>query len=105
MTRARLAALVVGGIVLLVVAVAAGGLWLKEAGDFYKFDGVTGPPGQSVIAAATPARISDFDHGGPHRLAVLVTDPNADWLGLARAFKAEGIPFTLTQDAQRALQH
>jgi peptidoglycan/xylan/chitin deacetylase (PgdA/CDA1 family) len=105
MTRGRLVALVLAGVVLLVVAAAAGGLWLKEANDFYRFDGVGGPPGQSVIAAATPARIADFDRGGPHRLAVLVTDPASDWLGLARAFKAEGVPFTVTQDAQRALQH
>jgi peptidoglycan/xylan/chitin deacetylase (PgdA/CDA1 family) len=105
MTRGRLATLVVVGVVLLVVAVAASGLWLKEAGDFYSFDGVSGPPGQSMIAAAKPARIADFDRGGPHRLAVLVTDPSSDWLGLARAFKAAGIPFTLTQDPQRALQH
>ena len=62
MTRGRLATLVVVGVVLLVVAVAAGGLWLKEAGDFYKFDGVTGPPGQSVIAPAKPARIRSEEH-------------------------------------------
>ena len=102
MTRGRLAMLVLVGVVLLVVAVAASGLWLKEAGDFYKFDGVSGPPGQSAVATAQPAHIADFDHGGPHRLAVLVTDPASDWLGLARAFKAEGIPFTVTQDPQRA---
>ncbi|HLY80988.1 MAG TPA: polysaccharide deacetylase family protein [Caulobacteraceae bacterium] len=105
MTRGRLVALIGVGVGLLVVGVAAGGLWLKEANAFYRFDGVTGPPGRSAIASAAPARIADFDHGGPHRLAVLVTDPASDWLGLARGFKAEGIPFTLTQDPQRALQH
>jgi peptidoglycan/xylan/chitin deacetylase (PgdA/CDA1 family) len=105
MTRGRLVAVVAIGVIVLVVAAAAAGLWLKEANDFYSFDGVSGPPGQSAVVAAKPASVADFDRGGPHRLAVLVTDPASDWLGLARAFKAEGIPFTLTQDPQRALQH
>jgi peptidoglycan/xylan/chitin deacetylase (PgdA/CDA1 family) len=105
MRRGTQVALIVAVVALLAIAAAAGGLWIKGASAFYSFEGVSGPPGQSVIVAASPAHIADFDHGGPHRLAVLVTDPNSDWLGLARAFRAEGVPFTITQNPQRALEH
>lgn len=81
------------------------GLLAQDASGFYLFEGVEGPPGQTVIAPPTPARIADYDHGSVHRLAILVTDPASDWLGLVRAFKAQGIPFTVTQDWQRALSH
>ncbi|MEJ0065041.1 MAG: glycosyltransferase family 2 protein [Caulobacteraceae bacterium] len=86
MTRGRLVALIGVGVVLLAIAAAAGGLWFKEANAFYRFDGVSGPPGQSAVATATPARIADFDRGGPHRLAVLVTDPiRIGWAWRARS--------------------
>ncbi len=82
------------------------GLLAQQAADgFYLFAGVEGPPGQSVIAPPMVARIADYDHGSVHRLAILVTDPASDWLGLVRAFKAQGIPFTMTQDWRRALAH
>jgi peptidoglycan/xylan/chitin deacetylase (PgdA/CDA1 family) len=72
---------------------------------FYLFPGVEGPAGQTVIPPFKPARIADYDHGGVHRLAILVTDPASDWLGLVRAFKAQGVPFTVTLDWRRALSH
>ncbi|HVN00743.1 MAG TPA: polysaccharide deacetylase family protein [Caulobacteraceae bacterium] len=105
MTRARLPALVAAGVALIALAAAAVGLWLKQANAFYSFEGVEGPPGRSVIVRPPAAAISDYDRGGPHRLAVLVTDTSSNWLGLARAFKAEGVPFTITQDYRRALAH
>lgn len=105
MSRARRALLTIAGLALVVLVVAAIGIGLQQNSAFYSFDGISGPPGQSVIVKPPAARIADFDTGGPHRMAILVTDPAADWLGLARAFKAEGVPFTITEDWRRALTH
>lgn len=104
-TRPRQGLLAAALLALALVLAPAIGLGAGEAVSFYLFKDVVGPPGQSLIAPAAPARIADFDHGGPHRLAILVTDPQSDWLGLVRAFKAQGVPFTVTQDWQSALTH
>jgi peptidoglycan/xylan/chitin deacetylase (PgdA/CDA1 family) len=105
MNRNLRIALAVAALTLALLAPRLGLLAAEGADGFYLFEGVEGPPGQTVIAPPTPARIADYDHGGVHRLAILVTDPASDWLGLVRAFKAQGIPFTVTQDWQRALSH
>ena len=105
MTRARLTLLGATALVLMIFALAAVGVWIGRANSTYIFEGIEGPSGQDQIRVPQPAAIADFDHGSPHRLAVLVTDPKSSWLSLARAFKAQGIPFTITQDWRRALQH
>jgi peptidoglycan/xylan/chitin deacetylase (PgdA/CDA1 family) len=104
-TRARQGLLAVVLLALAFVFAPAPGLRAGGTDSFYLFKDVIGPPGQSIIAPAVAARIADFDHGGPHRLAILVTDPTSAWLGLVRAFKAQGVPFTVTQDWQSALAH
>ena len=38
-------------------------------------------------------------------MAVLITDENSNWLGVAHGFKTIGIPFILTTDVERALTH
>jgi len=103
--RGQQIALVATILALALLFVPTLGLWAGADSGFYLFEGVSGPPGQTVIVPPTPARIADYDHGSVHRLAILVTDPASDWLGLVRAFKAQGIPFTVTQDWQRALTH
>jgi peptidoglycan/xylan/chitin deacetylase (PgdA/CDA1 family) len=105
MTRARMTLLGAIALVLMIFTLAAASMWIGLANSTYIFEGVEGPPGQDHIRAPQPATIAQFDHGSPHRLAVLVTDPKSSWLSLARAFKAQGIPFTITQDWRRALQH
>jgi len=57
------------------------------------------------VGAPPPTSIRQFDIGSVHRLAVLVTDPDSGWLGLARGLKAHGIPFTMTTSVAKALQH
>ena len=69
------------------------------------FPSVRGPAASSPFERPAQTTISAFDHGSDHRLAVLVTDPDAGWLGLARGLKAHGIPFTMTTDVDRALRH
>ncbi len=69
------------------------------------FEGVRGPGAVSRVTDATATRISEFEKGGPHRLAILVTDPDSGWLGLVRGFRALGVPITVTEDVNRALKH
>ena len=91
-----------------VVLAALGGsylLFVASQNSVYDFPNAIGPKGRSVVPAFGKATIADFDRGSNHRLAVLVTDPASGWLGLARGLKAHGIPFTLTTDVARALEH
>ncbi len=92
------------GAAIALAAVAGSAAWIWHTG-MYVFKDVRGPAGGSHIAEPVPARIEDFASGGTHRLAVLVTDRNSGWLGLARGFKAHGVPFILTTDPARALRH
>ncbi|MBS0255961.1 MAG: hypothetical protein JSS36_12345 [Proteobacteria bacterium] len=90
---------------LVVLGLGSLGVWGVARRTIYRFEGLTGPASATVIAVRPAARIEDFGGGSPHRLAVLVTDPASDWLGLARGLKAHGIPFTLTRDPAEALRH
>ncbi len=38
-------------------------------------------------------------------MAIILTDPNSSWLGLAHGLKSIGIPFRITRDVQEALAH
>ena len=94
----------------LAVALTIGGLFALGqnafgASNIYIFPDLKGPSGQDHIKEPPPARLSDYERGSAHRLGILVTDPSSDWLGLVRAFKAAGVPFTVTQSAQIAFQH
>ena len=93
------------GLTALVIILACIALVLRPPTNVYRFFGVWGPWGPTVIHPARSTRIEDFSRGSDHRLAVLVTDPAADWLGLARGLKAHGIPFVMTQDPAAALRH
>lgn len=97
--------------VILAMAALGAGLvwwvWLRppDPAKIYVFPGVSGPPGRTRIAPPTLAKIADYERGSPHRLAILVTDETSGWLGLVRAFKAHGVPITVTRDFDRALTH
>ncbi len=71
----------------------------------HRFAGVTGPAHETMVPAATPADWRQFDHGDPSRLAILLTDEESDWLGLAHGFRSMGIPFRITRDAAEATRH
>jgi Polysaccharide deacetylase len=97
---------------LLIACLALGSIWLvyyfsvNLRGDqIYRFEGVTGPSMPAVIAAEVKTPWSDYDQGEPSRLAILLTDPDSAWLGLAHGLKAIGVPFRITRDYQQALKH
>ncbi len=69
------------------------------------FAGVSGPPHRSVVAPAEPTPWQRFDKGTTSRLAILLTDPQSSWLGLAHALKSFGVPFRITTSTEEALKH
>lgn len=73
--------------------------------DFYRFPGVSGPTHVTVVPPKVPASWTTYGQGSQSRLAILLTDPDSSWLGLAHGLKAMGIPFRITRDVQEALMH
>src|SRR5262245_60857192 len=69
------------------------------------FPGVAGPDTATPIPAAQPADWKQYGEGGTSTLAILLTDTNSAWLGLAHGLKSIGVPFRITRDATEALRH
>lgn len=68
------------------------------------------PPGHvhhipGVISPVTDSLPSRYTSGGPSRLAILLTDVQSNWLGLAHGLKSFGVPFIVTTDPYEALRH
>ncbi|MBA3678049.1 MAG: polysaccharide deacetylase family protein [Sphingosinicella sp.] len=96
--------LIIGAILL--VGAVAWYFWIEGSRtEIYRFENVSGPDTETPIANPVPVSLQDFDRGGPNRLAVLVTDPASDWVGLLRGFKSQGISVTFTRDPAKALRH
>lgn len=71
----------------------------------YRFDGVSGPSEKTLVPVEGATSWTQFDHGGPSRLAVLLTDADSSWLGLAHGLKTIGVPFRITRDYREAIKH
>jgi len=68
-------------------------------------EGVSGPEDESAFPEKPGTLWQKYSQGGVNRLAVLLTDTSASWLGVAHGLKTIGIPFIITTDYRRALQH
>lgn len=73
--------------------------------DFQRFPGVSGPDHVTIVPPGTPTAWSTYGQGSTSRLAILLTDPDSSWLGLAHGLKSIGIPFRITRDVNEALAH
>lgn len=73
--------------------------------DFHRFPGVSGPDNPTVMPDHVPTAWRTYERGAASRLAILLTDPNSSWLGLAHGLKSIGVPFRITRDVQEALTH
>ncbi len=103
------------GIALIVVVIVAmTGWWMESLSDVWmalrgyrmvRLQNVVGPRVPSRIQDDTPTAWSQFAGGGVHRLAILLTDSESNWLGLVHGLKAKGIPFTITSRLDVALRH
>ena len=71
----------------------------------HRFAGVQGPTTISQIAQLVPTDWRRYSAGGTNRLAVLLTDTDSAWLGLAHGLRAIGVPFLLTTNTAQALTH
>ncbi|MBI4000260.1 MAG: hypothetical protein HY348_00550 [Nitrospira defluvii] len=73
--------------------------------DFHRFPGVAGPSHVTVVPPRVPASWTTYGQGSKSRMAILLTDPDSSWLGLAHGLKSIGIPFRITRDVREALTH
>ncbi len=73
--------------------------------DAAVFPGVTGPRATTVVPPPVPAQWSQYGEGDTSALAILLTDPDSAWLGIAHGLKTMGVPFRITTDVRQALQH
>ncbi|MBI5800993.1 MAG: hypothetical protein HZA92_09765 [Verrucomicrobia bacterium] len=73
--------------------------------EMHRFPGVLGPTNISQILPSSPTDWRRYGVGGTNRLAVLLTDPDSAWLGLAHGLRTIGVPFLLTTNTTRALTH
>ena len=95
----------------IVVLLAVAGLlaWAVSAflarNTFVRFDALHGPAKPSQVAPDTRTDWRRYAGGETSRLAILLTDENSAWLGLAHGLKSIGVPFTITRDAAEATRH
>ena len=73
--------------------------------DFHRFQGVAGPDDATVVPRHVPTTWTTYEPGSTSRLAILLTDPDSSWLGLAHGLKSIGIPFRMTRNVHEALAH
>lgn len=71
----------------------------------HRFPGVVGPTNIAQIPPPVPADWRRYSSGGTNRLAILLTDTDSAWLGLAHGLRSLGVPFLLTTNAAQALRH
>jgi peptidoglycan/xylan/chitin deacetylase (PgdA/CDA1 family) len=69
------------------------------------FPNLEGPDTLTPVPVIGPTSYKNYEQGSPSRLAVLLTDENSNWLGLAHGLKTIGVPFLITTDYEAALQH
>ena len=100
----RLRTKIVIGVAAVVGLMALGHL-LKRPPAIYVFEGVEGPSAPTIVPPPSDASWRKYSGGGKSRLAILLTDEHAPWLGLAHGLKSIGVPFTMTTDYADAVTH
>lgn len=93
---------VIAGIILLILIL---GYFYPRSLSTHIFEGVSGPDHISSEVVYHPTSYNVYANGSASRMAVLLTNENSNWLGLAHGLKTIGIPFVITKDYQRALTH
>jgi len=73
--------------------------------EVFTMAGVNGPEDQSSFPERSKTSWKNYESGSIARLAILLTDTASSWLGLAHGLKTIGVPFIITDNYQRALQH
>jgi len=96
--------------VLAVIAVFIGGFaylvsFSKPGPAMQIFAGISGPSEKTVVATSKETHWQNYSSGSDSRLAIFLTQPKSNWLGLAHGLKSIGVPFSITNDYAEALRH
>ncbi len=73
--------------------------------EYIEFEGLEGPEHSSELEERRESDWTVYRGGGPSRLAVLLTDSDSAWTGLVHGLAAVGIPFTVTDSVEEAVEH
>jgi hypothetical protein len=73
--------------------------------EIFIAQGVNGPEDKSKLDDKVPTSWTKFSGGTSSRLAILLTDTTASWLGIAHGLKSIGVPFMITTDYKKAIEH
>lgn len=73
--------------------------------NVYIFSNLSGPDNTSAVKPAVKTSWKQYDVANPSAMAILLTDTQSHWLGLAHGLTNIGIPFTITTSVTAALQH
>lgn len=90
---------------LTIIALISGLIFFFAPSRDYEYQDLKGPVSASEMRAIPPSPLSRYNNDDPNALAVLITDKNSNWLGLAHGLKSIGIPFHITEDVDSALKH
>jgi len=71
-------------LILVAICIFAGTIYYLVDRKVYIFEGIAGPFKSSILYASDDTPIDRYSKGAESRLAILLTDPDAPWLGLAR---------------------
>jgi hypothetical protein len=73
--------------------------------EIFVANNTNGPEDKSGLTETLPTPPTRYSSGSISRLAVLLTDTSASWLGIAHGLKSIGVPFIITTDYRKAIQH
>jgi len=71
----------------------------------YRFPGISGPNPVTVVPPPEAASWENEHRGTESRLAILLTDPDSNWLGLVHGLKTIGVPITVARSVSEAVRH
>ncbi|MCQ4258958.1 polysaccharide deacetylase family protein [Stutzerimonas stutzeri] len=92
-------------VVFIVSLLIAGVTAFIDRNTFVRLDKLNGPGEASYISEQTRSDWKRYSGGERSRLAILLTDEDSAWLGLAHGLRSIGVPFTITDDVTEATRH
>ena len=72
--------------------------------ELFAAPNVRGPEDKSAFSERVATSWKKYSEGSSSRLAILLTDTTASWLGLAHGLKSIGVPFLITTDYHKAME-
>ncbi|MCQ4317840.1 polysaccharide deacetylase family protein [Stutzerimonas zhaodongensis] len=98
------AARVIAAVFIVSLLIAAATAFI-DRNTFDRLDKLNGPGEPSYVSEQARSDWKGYSGGERSRLAILLTDEDSAWLGLAHGLKSIGVPFTITDDVTEATRH